>query len=292
MPSPTLTRYIVITPVRDEEKYLETTIKSVAAQTVCPAEWVIVDDGSSDGTPKIIENYAARYDWIRPKYRSNRGFRKSGVGVVEAFYDGFRTVQVQDWDFLVKLDGDLRFNSDYFLRLFEIFESEPMLGIGGGVIYHEVRGRLEEEVNPRFHVRGATKVYRRACWEAIGGLQVAPGWDIVDEVKANMLGWKTESFSDLQVIHHRFTGTAESKFKDMVKGGRACYFAGYHPLFMAAKCLYRLASRPYVFGSFALAYGFLSSYVTGMPQVADRPLIEYLRREQLRGLYGAQTIWK
>jgi poly-beta-1,6-N-acetyl-D-glucosamine synthase len=285
-------KYLIITPVRDEEKYLEATIRSVIAQTLQPAEWIIVDDGSTDGTRGILDRYAARYAWIRPCFRENRGFRQPGAGVVEAFYDGYRAAQCMDWDFIVKLDGDLGLAPDYFVRALAACAARARLGICGGAIYHELGGELVEEECPRFHVRGATKIYRRECWEQIGGLQPAPGWDTIDEVKANMLGWTTETLDALQVIHYRFTGTAESKWRDMVKNGRADYFSGYHPLFMTVKCLYRAVKKPYFTGALGMAYGFLSAYIKGLPQVPDRPLILYLRQQQLRRLLGAETMWK
>jgi biofilm PGA synthesis N-glycosyltransferase PgaC len=284
--------YIIITPVRDEEQYIESTIRSVLAQTVLPEEWIIVDDGSTDRTVEIVERFAGAHDWIRLVRLSNRGFRKSGAGVVEAFYEGFEKLRYTNWEFIVKLDADLSFAPEYFAQLFRKFEEEPKLGIAGGNLFHLVNGELKLEKCPRFHVRGATKVYRRECWDAIRGLVTAPGWDIVDETKANMMGWKTASFEDIQVIHHRFTGTAESKWRDQLKNGKAYYVAGYHPLFMAAKCVYRMASKPYVVGSAAMAYGFLSSYFQRPEQSRDRKLVKYVRRQQLRRLCGSSTIWK
>src|SRR5580693_5047600 len=124
-------KYVVITPVRDEEKHMEATIEAVAGQTVRPTEWVIVDDGSSDRTGDIIDQYAAKFSWISVVHRSNRGFRKSGGGVVEAFYDGYDRLRCNDWDFVVKLDGDLTFVRTYFEKCFEHFERDPKLGVGG-----------------------------------------------------------------------------------------------------------------------------------------------------------------
>ena len=287
-----MTRYVIITPVRDEEKYLEATINAVALQTVLPAEWVIVNDGSTDRTAEIIDTYAAHFPWIRAVHRPNRGFRKAGGGVVEAFYDGYNALQSDGWEFVVKLDGDLTFAATYFEDCFKHFESESKLGIGGGEIYHDLDGKLTLEVNPKFHVRGATKIYRRACWEAIGGLISATGWDTVDEVKANMLGWHTRAFEDLHLLHHRLTGTADGLVRDRVKHGVACYVSGYHPFFVAASCLRRLAQKPYVVGSFAIGYGFIKGYLTRAPQVRDSRLIHYIRAQQLRRLCGLQTIWK
>lgn len=286
------TQYVIITPARDEEKNIAATITSIAGQTVRPTEWIIVNDGSTDKTGRIIDQYAAEYSWIRPVHRANRGFRKAGGGVIDAFHEGFRTLRCKDWDFIVKLDADLSFSSDYFQKCFEHFSEEPRLGIGGGEICHLVHGELKREANPRFHVRGATKIYKRDCWEAIGGLLAAPGWDTIDEVKANMLGWKTRSFEDLPLHHHRLTGSAEGHVRDRMKHGVACYISGYHPLFVAASCVYRVFKKPYFIGAAAMAYGFVKGFLTHMPRVSDERLINYVQVQQLRRLCGLQSIWK
>jgi poly-beta-1,6-N-acetyl-D-glucosamine synthase len=286
------TKFVIITPVRDEEKYIEATIESVCRQTTRPVEWVIVDDGSTDRTGEIIDRYAAQNCCIRPIHRKNRGFRKAGGGVMEAFYDGYNAVRCKDWDFIVKLDGDLTFAPDYFEKCFEYFLRDEELGIGGGEIHHDVSGTLKLEVNPKFHVRGATKIYRRACWETIGGLWRAAGWDTIDEVKANMLGWKTYAFADLHLLHHRFTGSEEGLLRDRVKHGVACYVSGYHPIYVVASCLNRLKQKPYILGSAALLYGFLKAHFSGPPRVEDRSYVAYIRGQQLRRLCGMQTIWR
>jgi poly-beta-1,6-N-acetyl-D-glucosamine synthase len=285
-------KYAIVTAARDEEKYIEATINSVTRQTIQPAEWVIVDDGSTDNTGGIIDQYAAQFPWIHAIHRANRGFRKSGGGVVDAFYEGYNTLQHSEWEFIVKLDADLTFSEDYFEKCFGRFNQEPRLGIGGGEIYHALCGEVRLESNPKFHVRGATKIYRRACWEAIGGLWRAAGWDTIDEVKANMLGWETRAFEDLRLLHHRFTGSAEGLLRDRMKHGVACYVSGYHPLFVAASCLRRLNKRPYIVGSAAIWYGFLKGYFTRAPRVNDTQLIDYMRSQQLRRLCGLQTIWR
>jgi glycosyltransferase involved in cell wall biosynthesis len=284
--------YVIITPVRDEEEHIEDLLKSVTAQSIRPAEWIIVDDGSTDKTGEILDRYVEPYPWIRVLHRNDRGFRKAGGGVMEAFYDGFRTLRCTDWEFVVKLDGDLRLQPDYFEKCFEHFAKDPQLGIGGGDIYHEIGGQLQLEHNPRFHVRGATKIYSRPCWEAIGGLWPAAGWDTIDEVKANMLGWKTYSFSDLRLLHHRFTGAADGLIRDRIKYGEVCYVAGYHPLFLLARCFYRLVQKPYFIGSLATLYGFLRAYWTHLPRVEDPPFVAYIRSQQLRRLFGLETIWR
>jgi hypothetical protein len=285
-------RYIVITPVRDEEKYIESTLQAVVNQTIVPIEWVIVDDGSSDRTGAIADEYAAKYPWIHVVHRENRGFRKSGGGVMEAFYAGFGILRSKSWDYIVKLDGDLGFSSDYFEKCFAHFDRDPKLGIGGGDIVHDIEGTMKVEENPRFHVRGATKIYKRECWDAIGGLFPATGWDTIDEVKANMLGWATYAFPELRLHHHRFTGSEDGLFRDRVKHGVACYVSGYHPLFVAASCLRRLTKKPRVTGSIGMMYGFLKSHFTRPPRLNDRSYFAYIRGQQLRRLCGMETIWR
>lgn len=284
-------KYVIVTPVRDEEKNISATIEAVAKQSIQPVEWVIVNDGSTDKTGVIVDAYAQQFPWLHAVHRVNRGFRKSGGGVIEAVNEGLRAIKSEDWAFIVKLDGDLTFTPDYFRRCFDYFLKNPKLGIGGGEIYHEKAGVLLLEENPKFHVRGATKIYRRECWEAIGGLVPAAGWDTIDEVKANMLGWDTGSFEDLHLIHHRFTGSADGQLRDNMKHGIACYISGYHPLFVAASSVYRLVKKPYLLGSCAIWYGYLKGYLTRMPRVEDR-LVSYIRAQQLRRLCGLQTIWK
>jgi poly-beta-1,6-N-acetyl-D-glucosamine synthase len=285
-------KYVVVTPVRDEEEHIADLVKSVIAQTIRPLEWVIVNDGSTDNTGPILDRFAVELPWIHIVHRVNRGFRKAGGGVVEAFYEGYNALTCADWRFIVKLDGDLSFSADYFEKCLEKFEAEPKLGIGGGDICHEMLGELRVEENPRFHVRGATKIYRRECWEAIGGLWPAPGWDTIDEVKANMLGWKTYSFPDLQLHHHRLTGAADGLLRDRRKQGEVCYISGYHPVFFMARCIFRIVHKPYVLGSAAILYGYLSAQWSHRPRVEDRQYRAYIRSQQLRRLFGMQTIWK
>lgn len=289
---PTGEKYVVISPVRDEEPYLRFTIESMVRQSIRPREWVIVNDGSTDKTGKIIDEAARQHHWIRAMHRENRGYRKAGGGVVEAFNEGYRALSFRDWDFIVKLDGDLSFEPDYFAQCFERFAHDPKLGIAGGTIYHMINGQKELEECPRFHVRGATKIYRRACWEALGGFWPAPGWDTMDEVKANMFGWTTESLSDLHIIHHRYTGSADGRWGGLVKNGRANYICGYHPLFMLIKCIRRLASKPYLVGSAGLMYGFVTGYLKRIPQVNEPETIAYLRHQQLSRLVGKKSIWQ
>ncbi len=285
--------FAIISPVRNEAEYLGLTIESLCLQGLRPAVWVIVDDGSSDGTAQIARTAASRFDWIRVVIRSDRGYRKPGGGVVDAFYDGCSQIGPVDWDYIVKLDGDLSFAPDYFEQCLARFQGDARLGIGGGTVCKDAGGELipESTVDPAFHVRGATKIYRRQCWEEIGGLIRAPGWDTVDEIKANMLGWKTATFPGIKVRHHRPAGQALGAWKDWGKNGLANYIAGYHPVFMLFKCASRVWKKPYGLAAAGLFCGFLSGYLRKVPRVEDRELIKYFRRQQLRRLTFRESLW-
>src|SRR5215471_9363247 len=171
------TKYVVVTPVRDEEVYLRCTIESIIAQTIPPEEFIVVNDGSKDKTAQIIDEYANEYPWIRGVHRQDRGFRKTGGGIIEAFYAGFDVLQCTDWEFMAKLDGDLSFDQSYFEKCFDHFQQDQRLGIGGGTLYYFKNGQRVLEECPRFHVRGGLKIYRRACWDVLGGLWVGPSTD-------------------------------------------------------------------------------------------------------------------
>ena len=289
----TLVKYIVISPVRNEAHYLPQTIRCMVAQSVRPTEWILVNDGSTDTTGAILAAAVGQHPWIRVIHRKDRGFRQAGGGVIDAFYDGYQSISDSAWQFLVKLDGDLSFSADYFQQCLDRFGADPKLGIAGGTICNQVNGGLEVEsrIDPVFHVRGATKVYRRACWEQIGGLIRAPGWDTVDEVKANMLGWITRTFPALKLVHHRPAGQAYGQWSNLVKNGRANYIAGYHPLFMFLKCLRRLFEKPYLVEGCGLWIGFAGAYFKRVPRVADRAVIKYFRRQQMNRLFGRKSLW-
>lgn len=282
--------YVIITPVRDEEKYIGKTIESVVAQTILPVQWIIVNDGSKDSTGSIIDQYAEKYAWITTVHRPDRGFRKNGGGVVDTFYDGYAKINA-DFDFIVKLDADLSFAPEYFESCFLKFVKDPKLGIGGGDIVSIIEGKAVPEKNPRFHVRGATKIYKKACWDAIEYLIRAPGWDTLDEVKANMKGWVTYSFADLVLTQHKYTGAADGTWKNWFKNGRANYIAGYHPLFLLLRCIKRMTMKPFVVPGLALFLGYTTGFITGVPKIDDKPLIKYLRKEQVKKLILQKSIW-
>jgi glycosyltransferase involved in cell wall biosynthesis len=288
-------RYVVITPVRNEAEFIERTIQSMIAQSAKPTEWIIVNDGSTDKTAEIVAKYTAEQPWIRLVNRADRGIRQRGKGVIEAFYDGFNRLASHDYDIIVKLDGDLSFDPTYFEALLGEFASNPQLGIAGGGVYERLKGENWVLDASRDHVRGPTKLYRRTCFEAIGGLVASLGWDGVDEWKALMLGWEVRSFLKLKVFHYRYTGAATGGLKNRVELGYGAHYMGYHPFFIIARGIRHMFRRPYLIGGMTMITAYLLAWVRSQERLPDTSVIQYVRRTQLRqllGLLGGKPIHK
>lgn len=278
-------RYSVITPVKDEAKYIEKTIASMIAQTIKPQEWVIVNDGSSDGTEAIVARWVDEHPWIRLVNRSDRGTRQRGKGVIEAFNVGYAALS-KPFEYIVKLDGDVSFQEDYFESLLNEFDSDPQLGIAGGGVYEQPDGETWILHTTQDHVRGATKVYRRTCFEEIGGLAPSMGWDGIDEWKALSQGWKVISFQEYPLYHYRFTGAATGFVKSFYEQGNGAYRMGYHPLYIIARSLRRMADRPYVIGGLAMLSGYVVGFIRQDDKLADKSVVNFIRQTQMRKLFG------
>jgi glycosyltransferase involved in cell wall biosynthesis len=252
------------------------------AQTVKPEQWVIVDDGSTDGTARIIQEYAEHYAWIKQVTLPTERSRELGARVAKVFYEGFKCIDMP-YDFIVELDSDLSFASDYFENLLHKFAEDPKLGIAGGGFYIKVGDQWRLETVPSDHVRGATKFYRKTCFNEIGGLPLVDGWDSIDEWRAQMKGWKTRSFNELIVHHLRPTGTSLGKWGGGIRAGQYAYFVGYPWLVIIARSLYRAFSdRPLFVMGIALFWGYLQSWLAHKPRYNDTELIAYVRRKQFR----------
>lgn len=278
-------RYVVVSPVKDEAAHIERTICSMIGQTILPVAWVIVNDGSTDSTGEIVRKYAERYNWIRLINRQDQGVRVRGKGVVEAFYTGYETV-TEPHDFIVKLDGDVSYDLVYFESLLRRFQADERLGIAGGGLYEKRDGKTWSLNTTRDHVRGCTKVYRRACFDEIGGLVASMGWDGIDEWKALALGWKVRSFLELKIYHYRFTGAATGFLKSCVEQGNGAYRMGYHPLFMIARGIRRMIDRPYIIGGAAMIGSYFWAWLHKQELLADPSVVRFVRRTQMKKLAG------
>ena len=253
-------RYIIISPVKDEEAYVECTLRSVTSQSLRPALWVIVDDGSKDSTAEIVSRYIDFHPFLRLVHNPHTGVRQTNSAEIRAFNVGYESIGETDYDFIVKLDGDLSFEPDYFAKLLGRFNGNDRLGIASGV-YLEMDGSgvWKEVAMPSYHAAGACKVIRRECFEEIGGFLVARGWDTVDEIRAMTRGWKTGHFRELQMKHHKVEGSGMGAIRTSVMHGEIYYLTGGSKLFLLLKVLHRMGTKPYLVGALALFRGYLKA---------------------------------
>jgi glycosyltransferase involved in cell wall biosynthesis len=281
-------RYLLISPCRDEAEYIRRTLDTVAAQTVPPALWVVVDDGSTDATPQILEEYARRLPYLRVVRRTDRGKRAVGPGVIEAFYAGLATVDLAAFDQVCKLDMDLELPPRYFELLLEKMEAEPRLGTcSGKPWFHGSGGALVPEVCGDEMSVGMTKFYRVSCFQEIGGFVRQVMWDGIDCHRARMLGWIAAAFNDepLRFVHLRPMGSSQKGIHTgRVRMGFGQYFMGTDPLFIVASAIFRLRHHPVVTGSAAMMWGYFSSAVKRVPRYDDLEFRRFLRRYQRASL--------
>ncbi|HEX3356932.1 MAG TPA: glycosyltransferase family A protein [Tepidisphaeraceae bacterium] len=276
-------RYCLITPCRDEAKYARRTLDSITKQTVLPALWIIVDDGSRDETPQILEEYAAKYSWIRIIRRPDRGDRKLGGGVIDAFYTGYDSINPAEFDYVCKLDLDLDIPPGYFEELMKRMEANPRIGTCSGKPYMELNSQLISEKCGDENSVGMIKFYRTACFQQIGGFVRELMWDGIDCHRCRMLGWIAVSWDDpaIRFTHLRPMGTSHKNWwTGRVRHGFGQYFMGTSPPYMLASCTFRLFHPPILLGSLAMAWGYLSSALTGKPRYPDLDFRRFLRRYQ------------
>ena len=268
----------------NEAGVLRRTLESVAAQTVLPALWVIVDDGSTDATPAILAEYAARLDFIRIIRRDNRGRRSVGPGVIEAFYAGYETIDPTRFDYLCKLDLDLELPPRYFELLLQRMDAEPRLGTCSGKPYYRASdGRLVSEGCGDETSIGASKFYRMECFQQVGGFVREVMWDGIDCHRCRMLGWIARSWDDpdLRVIHLRPMGSSDKGIlTGRLRHGRGQYYMGTGLAYMTASSLYRMRRPPLVIGGLAMWLGYASSLIRRAPRYAQPGFRVFLRRYQ------------
>jgi poly-beta-1,6-N-acetyl-D-glucosamine synthase len=278
-------RYLLISPCRDEGQYLRRTLDSVAAQSVQPAYWVVVDDGSTDETPTILQEYARRLPYLHVVRRPDRGRRRVGPGVIEAFYAGLETVRLDNFDYLCKLDMDLELPRRYFELLMQRMESDPRVGTTSGKPWfvHPRSGTLVPEVCGDEMSAGMTKFYRLDCFKEIGGFVHEVMWDGIDCHRARMLGWIAESvdLEPLRFVHLRPQGASHKGiWTGRLRAGFGQYFMGTSPLYYLAVSLYRLSSHPMLIGSVAMLWGYLRSWLKGLPRYHDPEFRRFLQSYQ------------
>lgn len=263
------------------------TLDSVIAQSVRPALWVIVDDGSTDATPAILAEYASQHDWIRVVTRQDRGKRSVGPGVIEAFYAGYATIDPDDYDYLCKLDLDLRLPTRYFEGLMQRMEVNPRIATCSGKAYIEKDGSLESERHGDETSIGASKFYRVSQFKSLGGFIREVMWDGIDCHRCRMRGWIACSWDDpdLRFVHLRPMGSSQqSIFAGRMRHGYGQYFMGSGFLWMLATAVYRIPEKPYVLGGLYILLGWIRSWIKGLPRYEEPGFRSFLRRYQRRAL--------
>ncbi len=288
--------YALISPCRDEAAFMRRTLDSVAAQSVPPSLWIVVDDGSTDDTPRILDEYRARLPYLRVVRREDRGRRAVGPGVIEAFYAGLDEVPLDDFPFICKLDLDLDLPPRYFEILIERMGADPRLGTCSGKPYFPdpASGTLVSESCGDETSVGMTKFYRTACFSEIGGFVRQVMWDGIDCHRCRMLGWRACSWDepDLRFVHLRPMGSSQtSLWTGRKRHGFGQYFMGTSPAYMLASALFRATRRPFVVGGLGMLAGYFGAMLRRTPRYEDPEFRAFLRAYQrsclLRGKRAA-----
>lgn len=278
--------YVLITPARNEANYIGKTIESVVKQKKLPIKWIIVNDGSTDDTENIVLKYTKKFDFITLISPSSEGKRNFGSKVL-AFNAGYYQIKDYNFDFIGNLDADVTFSESYFEILLNRLQENSKLGLVGGIIYELIDGRLIKQTVSLNSVAGAVQLFRRNCFEQIGGyIPIAVGGiDAAAEILARMKGWEVVTFPDLKVFHHRRVAIQKGNvIYARFRQGIMYYLLGYHPLFQLSRCILRLKDKPIIVGSIALFLGFVWGTLRRFKRPLSRDVIKYLRSEQIERL--------
>ena len=286
-------RYALISPCRNEARFIKTTLDSVISQSELPALWVIVDDGSTDETKDILTQYSAQYPWIKVVAKPDRGHRAVGPGVIEAFYVGLEALCLSEFDFICKLDVDLDLPPRYFEILMDRMQADPRLGSASGKPYYRstTGAWVSEKCGDEMSV-GMTKFYRTSCFQDIGGFVREVMWDGIDCHKARQRGWVVRSWDepDLQFHHLRPMGASDNNIlTGRARHGFGQYFMRSDPLYFSATAVFRMTRPPYVIGGLAMLYGYARAWWSGARQLDDPELCDFIRAYQRQALLGGKA---
>jgi glycosyltransferase involved in cell wall biosynthesis len=282
-----LPTYVLITPARNEEQFVELTIKSVVAQTVRPVKWIIVSDGSTDGTDEIVIRYASEYRWIelvRMPERRDRHF----AGKAYAFNAGYSKVKNLAYDVICNLDADVSFEEDYFAFLLKKFVEHPRLGLAG-TRFFEGKSTYDFRFSSLEHVSGACQLFRRECFEAIGGYQPVKsgGIDLIAVLSARAKGWQTRTFTEKAYLHHRKMASAQhTGYHERFYAGHKDYLLGNHPVWEVFRSIYQMKAKPYFVGGVLMLAVYVWDLLTQVERTMPKDLIEIRQRDQMARLKG------
>lgn len=277
---------VLVTPARNEEAFIEKTIQSVVSQTVLPIRWVIVNDGSTDGTAAIVRRHADLHDWIEvvemPRHRD-----RSFAAKVHCFNAGYLKVKALEHEVVGNLDADISFERDHLEFLLQRFAEDPDLGVAGTIFREEGYSSEIDSFEGQHHVSGQCQLFRRQCFEDIEGYvpHRAGGIDWIAVTTARMKGWKTRSFREKSFFHHRSLGTAErGKLRSSFSYGEKDYYLGGHPLWELFRVAYRMSKRPYLVDGLAIGLGYAWAGLRRIDRPISDDLVRFHRKEQMRKL--------
>jgi poly-beta-1,6-N-acetyl-D-glucosamine synthase len=277
--------YVLVTAARNEDSYIEKTIKAVVSQTILPRKWIIVSDGSTDRTDEIVQKYGKKYKFIKLVQKKGQEIRDFSSKVY-ALHAGFEEIKNIDYEFIGVLDADVTFEPDYYENMLKKFQQNKNLGVAGGTRFDYFKNGFKKVICAKNSAGGPTQFFRRLCFEHIEfkPLKIG-GEDSVAEIMARMNGWQVETFSDVFLFHHRPTGTEGfTALSASFRIGKADYSLGYHPLFEIARSISRISNRPIIIGSIYQIFGFCWSYLKRDPKLVSEDFIKFLRHEQLQRL--------
>jgi glycosyltransferase involved in cell wall biosynthesis len=282
---PTLPSYVLITPARNEAAYIELTLKSVVSQSVRPVKWVIVNDGSTDGTDDIVRKYTANNSWIelvQMPERRERNFAGKAIAVSA----GQKQLGGLQYDVIGNLDADVSFEPDYFAFLMDRFAENPKLGVGG-TAFREGNLSYNYEFVGIEHVSGMCQLFRRECFEDIGGYAAirSGGIDLIAVLSARAKGWDTRTFIEKSFVHHRSQGGAlHTGLRERIHMGRKDYLLGNHPLWEIFRSVYQMAHKPFLIGGLLVLASYVWNSIRGVERTIPPELMAIRRGDQMKRL--------
>jgi len=290
-------RLLLITPARDEAAHLAGTIRAVAAQTRRPDLWLVIDDGSTDGTAEILREMAAEVPFMRvlqaPRWESDpEADRLSLAAEARAFNAALASVELSEFTHVGKLDADVELTPEYFERLLANFDRDPRLGIAGGILLERTGRDWTPTRIPAYHVRGALKLYSRGCFEAIGGIEERLGWDTIDETYARMRGYETRSLPEITARHHRPVATRGGALRGRARHGQCAYILRYGVWWVILRSFKVALQRPYGLSGIAFLYGYFRAYLKAQPKVEDERFKRFVRDELRMRLLGGSSFFR
>ncbi|WP_396184377.1 glycosyltransferase [Flavobacterium sp.] len=270
-------KYYIVIPAHNEAKNIAFTLQSLVYQFHKPKKLVVINDNSSDETEEIVEKYIKKHKWISIINKTSDKLHLPGSKVIQAFQTGLDSLD-NDYDFIVKADADLIFPANYFETISKHFQSDERIGMVGGFAYIEKNGEwVLENLTDKDHIRGAFKAYRKECFQQIGGLKPAMGWDTVDELLCKFYNWKVVTDATLKVKHLKPTGVNYNK-NARFKQGEAFYSLGYGFLItaIASAKLAILKRKPLLF--FDYMQGFWKAKMAKNPLLVTHEQVKFIKK--------------